>query len=311
MSATVVAALEVNGPVIRYAEIERDAEALTISRLGQQTLDFDVKAHALEADDEEAASTVAATLSAAFPDARAERATVVIHPSEVCAFFTPVPSDVSGAERKRQVVRQVALLSGARSLEGLHVRAQLVRRGVTEATKTKEGEGDAPRWLHVLLVPDAVHDRMGRILQPLPVTDYDWMLSTEAAARLTAHAAPTARREEGAGSFAVAVGQYAEHTEYAVVQDDEWVHDHHSRAVDTMQDRLYHLVALLNRLQIPLRRVNRLWLYGHADPNAYEVFESVFQVTAEHLDPSAVPGWPESMDRSLGGLFVPCVGAAR
>ena len=308
MSATVAAALEVDGSAIRYAEVEQGAGSPTVLRLGQQTLDFDVKAHALEADDDEATSTVAAVVANALPEARAEHATIVIHPAEVCSFFTPVPADLSGPERKRQVVRQVALLSGARSLEGLHVRVRLAHGS---AAPSADAEDAPTRWLHVLLIPDAMHERMGRLLQSLPVVDYDWMLSTEAAAHLMGRMDLADLEEKPTDSISVAVGQYAEHTEYTIVQGDAWVHDHHTRAVDTAQDRLYHLVTLLNRLQIPLERVRRLYVYGRATPNDYGTFRAVFPVTPERLRPTqVVAGWPDAVDPSTDALYVPCVGGA-
>ena len=302
MTTTVSAVLEFDGPVVRYADVERSDGRRRLARLGRRHLGGPVFDRALRDGDADALSRVAAVIATSFSDVRADRAVVVVHPPDVCSFFMPVASSVSGAERKRQVTHQVALLAGVRSLEDLHLRVQTVR-------KDRTSDGDALDWLHVLAVPAAAHTRARRLFDGVDVPAVRWMLSTEAAARTAAGMTPS-DAESSRAPYGLTVGLYRQHSEYALVRDGAWTHGHAALDVDSPQDRVYHVVALLNRLDIPLRQVGRLFAYGNADPDALAVFEAVVQADAERLRPfRLLSEWDDTVDPATEGEYAACIGA--
>lgn len=295
------AVLELDDAVVRHAAVERRNGRRRLSCFGRRHLGFNVFDRAVRDGDADALSRVASLVANAFSDGHADRGVVVVHPPDVCSFFTPVSADVSEADRKRDVAHQVALLTGVRSLDELHLRVQTVRHDPS-------ADGGPVDWLHILTVPAAAHDRVQRLLQGADVSSIDWMLSTEAASRT---AAGLMRANDAApDAYGLTVGMAPHHSEYALVRDGAWVHGHHALDVDTPQDRVYHVVALLNRLQVPLRAIDTLFAYGDAASEALGVFEAVFQAEVQELRPfQLIAEWNERVEPSAEREYAACIGA--
>lgn len=307
MSEQVSAAIHIQGPTIRCAEVVREPSALDLRRFGHRTFEFDV-ARALWNGGSEAdgLDRVGAAAREELEGTDAAEVRVVVHPLDAYSFFTPISAELSERDRMRQVIQQAALLTGIRSPDSLRITPRSVRT-------VDPGTGGAIEWIHVLAVPKAVRERMEALVSGLSVQEHVQMVSTEAAARLMGY---TEGQETGqveapsVPSYRLAVGQYPSHTEYTLTHDQTWYHAHATREAGRPENQIYYAVGVLNRLGIPLEDIDRLFVYGaDADPETFETFEAEFDCVAELLDPFQVlRQFSERPPREALGSFVPCIG---
>ncbi len=307
MTQSTSAAIHIQGPTIRYAEIGRENEDLTLRRLGRETFEFDVKSVLWgEEEDADALNQVEVGVRDALEDTEASSVELVVHPLDVYSFFMPIPIGLSEQVRERRVAYQAALVTGTRSSEALHTTSQSVR--------TVEEEGETIEWIHVLALPQAVEERMETLTASFPGQDPVRMISPKAAARvMRRHAgsehAPSAERE---GAYRLAVGQYPTHTEYTITHDGEWHHAHAVQEARTPENRMYYAVGFLNRIEVSPSEIGALFIYGSdADPDADGSFEAVFDRRPALLDPfgglrlAEDTSWEEAP-----ATYVPCIGGA-
>jgi hypothetical protein len=307
MSDAVSVAIDMYGPVIRYAEVElRDGPARLL-RLGSCDFDFNAAADLLGTDAPRHFDSVVSALQDAIGSTEASKLVVCVHPPDSYSFFTPISAELPVKKRREQLYQQAALLTGTRDPEGLDLTSKTVR---TE----QDSEGDAVMWVHVLAVPAAVDERIAALADALPVRDYQWVSSPEAAARVAGQTELTGiTQEQALRPFTLSIGEYDSHTEYTLSRDRQWFHSHHTREADTPADRLYFAIGLLNRLDVPIRGVGRIFVYGQdPDLSAYKPFETIFGVPLESLDALAVldanrDGFGPEFD---SGSYAPSVGAS-
>ena len=291
--------------MLRYAEIERRDSGVRLLRWGQEKFPFDLSAALLREDAApRQVRRVQETIEDVLADTAARDLRVSVHPPDSYSFFTPISSDVPVQDRRRQLLQQAALVTGVRSSKNLHMTSETVRT-------TQDSEGDPFMWVHVLAVPDAVDQRMAELLRPLPPREYGWIVSSEAAARVT-------RRIERAGGsaeealrpYTLAVGQYAAHTEYALSRNREWYHAHYTEEAHSTRNRAYFAVGFLNRVDVPLDGVGRLFVYGETvDLADYGPFERIFDQAPERLDPFRVVTDQDGRTPDAPEAFAPCIGA--
>ena len=221
-------------------------------------------------------------------------------------FFTPIAAELPVRSRQEQIHQQAALLTGTRDPAGLDLASQTVRTA-------QDSEGEAVMWVHVLATPGPVHERLGHLASSLPVSGFDWVVSTQAAARVAAQTDLTGiTQAQALRPFTLSVGRYDGHTEYTLSRDRQWYHSHYTHEADTPTDRLYFAIGLLNRLGVSPGAVGRLFVYGlDVDSNAYAPFQTIFGVEPETLDPlSALRADRSRFGTSLDvGAYAPCVGA--
>lgn len=305
MSESVSAAIAIQGSTLRFVELERVDEGYRLQRLGAETVPFDLSRALLRREgNDEQAGQVEHVIGDALDGTEARTLRVAIHPPDAYSFFTPISSDIPVRDRKRQLLQQASLVTGIGSKEELRMTSETVRT-------TQDSEGDPFMWVHVLAVPDVVDQRMNDLVSVLPVRDHQWIVSSEAATRVTSRVERTGgSAQEALRPYTLAVGQFSAHTEYSLSRNRDWYHAHYTQEADSPENRAYFAVGFLNRVDVPLNAVGRLFLYGvGVDLDAYASFTSIFDRHPEFLDPFRVM---RNADRSIedASAYAPCIGAA-
>ncbi len=281
MSESVSAAIHIHGTTLSYAEVEHRESSRHLRRVNRRTFDFDVVEALKEArEGAETLERLAEGIREDLEEAEASTVKVAIHPLDGFSFFTPLPTKLSVQKRKQELVQQAALVTGARSARSFHLASRTVRT-------VPGSDGESLMWVHVLAIPEEVDRRVAAWVEETPVRSHAWMVSAEAASRLIGRIERTRpSHEEALHPYSLAIGEYPGHTEYALSQNREWYHAHYTLAADTPEDRAYYAVAFLNRIDVPVDAIGRLFIYGPSvDLDAYASLESVFGPQPEHLDP--------------------------
>lgn len=305
MSESVSAAISIQEHTLRFAELEHQDDSYVLRRCGRETFPFDLSAVLLHADgDSQQAGDVGEVIANALEGTEARRLRVAIHPPDGYSFFTPISSDVPVRDRKRQLLQQAALVTGVRSTQELQMTSDTVRT-------TQDSEGEPFIWVHVLAVPDAVDQRMAELIRPLPVRAHEWVVSSEAAARVASRMERTGgSATEALRPYTLAVGQYPTHTEYALSRNREWYHAHYAEEADSPENRAYFAVGFMNRVDVPLNAVGRVYVYGQdVALEDYVSFESIFGREPEILNPFRVVRNPIQDPPGLPCAYAPCLGA--
>lgn len=281
MSESVSAAIHIRGTTLSYAEIEHRESSQHLRRVNRHTFDFDVLEALKEASEgAETLDRLAEGVRRELGESEASTVKVAIHPLEGFSFFTPLPTKLSVQKRKQELLQQAALVTGARSARSFHLASRTVRT-------VPDSDGESLMWIHVLAIPEEVDRRVAAWVEGTPVRSHSWMVSAEAAARLVGRIERTRpSHEEALHPYSLAIGEYPDHTEYALSRNREWYHAHYTLAADNPDDRAYYAVAFLNRIDVDVGAIGRLFLYGPSvDLNAYASLESLFGPQPEHLDP--------------------------
>lgn len=305
MSESVSAAIIIQGTTLRYAEVKRTDQGPRLLRFGEETVSFDLSRALLRADgDPQKVGRVGTLLSRAFDDTEARDLRVGVHPPDAYSFFTPISSDVPVRDRQRQLFQQAALVTGARSANELHMSTRTVRT-------TQDSDGEPFMWVHVLGIPTPVDERMSEIVGTLPMSRYDWIVSSEAAGRVTSRLERTGgSAQEALRPYTLAVGQYPNHTEYSLSRNREWYHAHYAEEAHSSENRAYFAVGFMNRVDVPLDAVGRLYLYGvEVDVADYDPFVNVFDREPEILNPFRVVQSRGELPAADGCAYAPCIGA--
>ncbi len=306
MSEAVSAGIQIQGADLRYAEVGFGESGHRLVRIERSRLDFDAAHELFHRDAPRRTDRIGYALKEMMTGTEAESLRLTVHPPDAYGFFTPIEADLPVRERKLSLLHHAALVTGARSPRDFHLSTKTVRTA-------QDSDGDSLMWVHVLAVPGSIQDRVQAVVDRLPVGSFSWMLSTEAASQVTARIELTGvTQEQALRPFTLAVGSYESFTEFTLSRDRQWYHSHYAPRADTVSDRAYYAVGLLNRLDVPLHAVGRLFIYGRrVDAEAYEPFESIFGIQPEPLDPFRAV---DPLDAELSGIeptaFVPCIGAA-
>ncbi len=306
MSESVTAAITIQDNTLRYAEVKRTDQSLRLLRVGQEEFPFDLARALLhEEGDEHQVGQVGTVLADAFGGTEARDLRVSVHPPDAYSFFTPISSDIPVSDRKRKLTQQASLVTGARSGDELHMSSQTVRT-------TQDSEGEPFMWVHVLAVPAAVDERMSEIVGTLPVTRFDWIVSSEATGRVTSRLERTGgSAQEALRPYTLAVGQYPSHTEYALSRNREWYHAHYAEQAHSPENRAYFAVGFMNRVDVPLDAVGRIYVYGmDVDVADYGPFVSIFDRAPEILNPFRVVQSRSTPSEEEGCAYAPCIGAS-
>lgn len=300
MELQAFASIDLMQATLRYAEVEHRAGDVHPLRLGSCDFDFDV-AHALLHTDAQAhLDVVTEALVDVWEGTDAEPLHVVVHPPEAYAFVTIVPTELPADDRVLRFQQEAALLAGTESAAPPHVTAFPVHA---------ETHLDIEP-MQVFAVPDVVYARFESVLEALPQTHVQFMLSTQAAAQVMVRSEsfPTASE----APFALAIGVYPGSIEYALLHEGGWYYSHYVEAEDPV-DAAYFAAVLLDRLDIPRAAIEYVGLYGlGADETAFAPFETVFEVTPTLIDPFDILGLDrDAVQGAFGaGAYVPSVGAA-
>jgi len=306
MDDSVSAALSIRDDTLHYAELERRDDGVRLLRWGREDFSFDLSRALLREGNPSRgrARQVQEAIEERLADTPARDLHVAIHPPDSYSFFTPISSDVPVRDRRRQLLQQAALVTGVRSSTKLHMTSDTVRTA-------QDSEGDPFMWVHVLAVPDVVDRQMAELLRPLPPREHGWIVSSEAASRVTRRIERSGgSAEEALRPYTLAVGQYPAHTEYALSRNREWYHAHYTEEARSPENRAYFAVGFLNRVDVPLDGVGRLFVYGEdVDLVDYGPLEQLFGQTPERLDPFRVVEARSGRTPEATEAFAPCIGA--
>ena len=228
---------------------------------------------------------------------------MVVHPPNAHAFVTVVPADLAEAERAVRFQQEAALVAGTGSDAPPHV---------TVSTIHADTHLDVEP-VQVLAVPEAWNKRLETIVAGLPNADVEWMLSTQAAARVMAHTMGRGAPDDASElSIELVVGVYPEYTEFGLLRNGHWYYSHYVDAEEPM-DAAYNAMALLDRFEIPRSAVTQVGLYGiGVSASAFAPFETVFGIAPVSIPPFEALGLDPSAVQESGfgaGAYVPCVGA--
>jgi len=309
-TTTAVAALE--GGALRYAEVERTADGRTsLRRLGTCDFDFDVGEAVLGVTGPSQLDTVAAALREVFRSGGARTLVVVAHPPALVSFFSPLPEEMPAPARYEQLRQEAALLADVSTAQPVRIRAVPVRMETLPGPP--ERGGGPHRWHHVVHVAEPVHARLALLARAVGSGTYDLVDATQAAAAavhgLLAAGTPAPRGAPGGAPFALAVGAYAAHAEFALCHDGAWHHGLHAPG-GAPEDAAYFALALLERLGVQPEDVGRLFVYGDADADRHAVLAALLDRAPEPLDPLPLFGRrPDGVDPAELAAFAPCLGA--
>lgn len=303
---SISAAVHIQGPTVRYAEVERDGSDVDLRRFGEETFEVDI-ARVLWGDTSPGPlDTITTALSRIFDDTDASDVGLVLHPVDAYSVLMPLPGGLSAEERDRRVAYQAALVTNTRSPGALHT--------VSKSVRTTVEDGETVEWVHVLAVPEQVEARMEALFAEVSGVDTTGrILSAEAAAHLMGlseegGALATAADDE---TYQLGIGQYAGHTEYALTRNGSWHHAHAAENAPTAEDQVYYAVGMLNRIGMVPDALDALVVYGsEVDAVAGGPFESVFESAPTLLDPFGRLHRIWEPDAEQPGEYVPCIGGA-
>jgi hypothetical protein len=307
MSEAVLAAIDIYGSDLRYAEVETfDDDSPKLLRLGSCEFDFDLVEDLLQSDAPQHGGEVVAALQEAFDGTEASNLRICVHPPDAFSFFTPLSATLPVQSRQDQILQHAALLTGTRDPDQLELLSHTVRT-------SQDSEGEPVMWVHVLATPGGIQEQFQQLSSSLPVTDFRWVVSTQAAARVAGQTDLTGiTQAQALRPFTMSIGRYDTHTEYTLSRDRQWFHSHYTHEADTPTDRLYFAIGMLNRLGVSPGAVGRLFIYGlDVDPHAYAPFQTIFGVEPETLNPlSVLDANPSRYGAQFDvSAYAPCIGA--
>ncbi len=303
MEAHVRAGIEVQGTVLRYAEVEQYGPRYRLLRLGRCDFDFDVVGELVQVPASPHRQTVAEALADVYAGTVATSLHVALHPLHATSFFSPMPRSTPEDDRLARLKAESALLLGDETAASVRLTADPVGLETLE-------DGRQVAWVHGLAVPVRLHEPFDQVLAVSPFLQYRFRLSMQAAAAVMGrlHAPP----HNGRVTYALALGWYESHVEYVLTRQGDWYFSHHT-TVASPSDAAYFALALCHRLGVTPADVDRLYVYGQpVDLAALQPLEMIFRTSPARLNALyAVDLDPGSLDADFDAeAYVPCIGAA-
>ena len=299
MDALARAGISIDGKTLRYAEVEHYGVHRRLLRLGSCAFDFEVTPQMLHDGEAAHLKTVSEALRDVFSGSVASELRVALHPPSCCSFFSPLPAELTEAERQPRLRREAALLLQEEADVPFHLR--------TDALYDETlSDGTAVAWMHALALPRSTHGRFDGLLRGLPTKRYRFGLSTQGAAAVAARAEPEAAERP----LTVTIGHYPTHLEYALLDRGTWRFGYHT-ASGSPVDAAYFTVALLERMGRTPGEVRQVYFYGVDVPvEDADVFSQVFGHAPKRLSPVAAVEVEEGSLTSQfnAEAYAPCVG---
>ncbi|MEX2399691.1 MAG: hypothetical protein WD423_02895 [Rhodothermales bacterium] len=302
MEAHARAGIDIVGRSLRYAEIEKYGPRYRLLRLGSCDFEFDVAEGVLSNPSDESITIVSDALGDVFSGSVTEVLHVAIHPPDCYSFLSPLPAGSSETRRNVRLQQEAALLAGTE--RSLHITADLVRSESLD-------DGSTVDWVQVLAVEEAVHERIYRIVNPLPQPAKRLVVSMHAAASTLIHVAPPAHAIDPSG-FSLAIGMFPHCVEYVLCRDGVVHFNTYTDPVPPL-DVAFFGAHVADRFGLRPRDIDAVYLYGtDADPGHFSDLESVFDSEVSLLNPLTV------LDVDQGGFgadfgaegYAGCIGAA-
>ena len=302
MERNIHAGIELDGPVLRYAEVERVGGQSRLLRLGECDFGFDAL-DALREGDAEGLDILHEALADVFNGSQADGLRVALHPATALTWMAPFPRALAYADRNARLRRETALLAGADGAAGLNLTMQTLC--------TTGADDEAVEWVQVVALPRPLQERLEKTAQAMTHPGIRPGLSTQGAAATVGALARLAPAPAGK-PLACAVGLYDTFTEYALVRDGQLAL---SSAGEPLRgaDALFALLRLLKQLGHGAHEVGSLYVYGAgASREATAALPAVFGVAAQPINPLRVllVEDPDAADAFEASAYAPCVGVA-
>lgn len=299
------ASIDLQGAVLRYAEVERYGARYRLLRLGSCDFDFDAAGELLADEAPPHLDVIADAIADVFDGSTAAHLRVALHPPAGHAFFTPLPADLPPDARRKRLEVEALLLTDAEAPHAL-------RLGADSVYHETLGDGRSLEWYHVFAVSARIQERFERALAAFPRAHRRLTTSMSGTAALVGQLETLQPRPDDAPPFALAIGCYPGLVEYTLCQGTRWRFAHYAHA-SAPSDIVYYATSLLARLDIRPRDVGRVLLYGDApDPALAALLQAVFHREAVPIDPLAVvdldPGSLASTFDATG--YTPAIGVA-
>jgi hypothetical protein len=294
------AGIELQGSVLRYAELERQEAKYHLLRLGSCDFDFDVVAE-LQSPTPRYLDIMAEALCDVLSGTRASKIEVALHPLQALTFGSPQPDPIESAVLYERLTEESVWLSGQE--------AGAFRLYVEPGWVQTLPEGERVRWYQVLALPKHVEQNLAQVLRRAPCSAFRIRLST-------AGVAETLSRMPGfegelPPEVSLAIGCYETHTEYTLCRRGSWMLSHSIQG--TAANVPYFSVALLHKLGLAAAMVEQLLLYGtHVTDTLLETLRPLFPVEPVRLNPLVLTTLdPHSLTNSFEvEAYAPCIGVA-
>ncbi len=301
MQTDIRAGIELDGSVLRYAEIEHIGERARLLRLGSCDFEFDLTEELPDAAPEKLA-TLGDALEDVFAGSKASSLSVAVHPPAGCYFFAPLPSGMPNAERQAHLKQQASFLMGDPPDLTPHVEDERLY------TESLDGN-DTVDWFYALVFSEEAYASYAELLDRLPFGSSRPVASMSAAAAVMRRL----QGDEQPGSlYSLAVGVYNSHFEFTLCRGAQWRFAHHAPG-GPPEDCAYYVAGLLNRMGVPTDDVERLYLYGRdVDVSAFDAVGEILPVHATRLDIfRALDHNPNGLSKDVSGdAYVTGIGAA-
>lgn len=303
MESNIHAGIEFDGPVLRYAEVERVGAQARLLRLGECDFGFDSFA-ALRDGDPEGMDILQEALSDVFSGSQADGIRVALHPSSVLTWMAPFPKHLSYAERNARLRRETALMAGGASAPEMNLTMQALYT-------TPDANGDAVDWVQVVALSRDMQGRMEQAGRAMAKPGSRVGLSTQGTATVIGALSRMVESDPDK-PIACGVGLYESFTEYAVVRNGQPVL---SSAGEPLRggDALFALLRLLKQLGHGAHEVDELYVYGSAaNRDTVGALPTIFGRPARPINPlrTLMVEDPDAADAFEASAYAPCVGIA-
>lgn len=308
MNAQARAGIEIQGGILRYAEVEQYGTRYRLLRLGSCDFEFDLADELLKGAHSDHLGVIREAIEDVFAGTVAGDLRVAVHPPNGYAFFTPLPTGMSQAQRQERLENEAGLLTLPDTGRSAPCRLT-ADAAYTEAI----GDGAYVDWFHVLAVEERVYQRFDNILRVLPRLSYRFMHSMQGAALALHRLGQRGTLIYDADApFTLLIGWYPSHIEYTLCYQHEWYFSHYNAAAPP-DDTAYFAMALLQQLKLLPNVVGEIYLYGEdLDLGGFGVLQKLFKVEPVLLNPIPVVDMdPSSLAASFPvESYVPCLGVA-
>lgn len=294
------AGIELQGSVLRYAELERQEARYHLLRLGSCDFDFDVVAE-LQSQAPRYLDVVAEALCDVLSGTRASEIEVALHPLQVLTFGSLQPESIDPGVLHQRLIAESVWLSGQE--------ATVFRLYFESGWVQTLPEGERLRWYQVLVLPAHVEQNLAQVLRRAPCSAFRIRLSTAGVAKtLSRMPGPEPGLPPEVG---LAIGCYETHTEYTLCRRGSWMLSHYMQGPGA--NASYFSLALLHKLGLAAGMVEQLMLYGtHVTDTLMEALRPLFPVEPVRLNPLVLTTLdPRSLASSFEvEAYVPCIGVA-
>jgi len=305
MGPEIKASIEFSNNLMRYAETSNKiAGHSVLKRLGTCEFDFNLVRALSGSTGLGQVRAISDSLEDVFASSSADTLSIVLNPQICDSFVTMAPGSVTGDQLRDQIHYESELLRSDSGIDWGEIRFEPIR---------SQTIGDQELvWYHVIRVSSHVVARLESLLIHLPIPEYTLTTTYRSVGALIENSIVHRQPEDSSSGYIVALGCYASHLEFTVVDRDEWFYGH-SNADFGINNPSYYTASLLKMLDLPPKEIGNIYLYGdEAIAQDASNFEKVFRYTPSKIDPFAAfaPTAQKSSVEFDSEEYAACLGAS-